>query len=512
VTSRGVPAGNLLAAPARLEVHGVSKRYGSTQALNGVEFELRAGEVHALLGANGAGKSTLIEIIAGVIPADEGSVLIDGHLVEIAEPAQARRLGIAVIHQELSVIPSLTVRENFLLKLGGDVRLPALFPDRAAAGRKARAALARFGVSIAPTTPCERLGFSERQLLEIAIAVSSNVRILVMDEPTSGLSDIEQARLFDIVRAMALDGVSVIHVTHRMDEVFELAARITVLREGRNVGVFERARADRGAVINAIVGRELARELGESQASDAPSEQGEPTFQVDHFHTHGVRDVSFAIRPGEIVGMYGVVGAGSSALVEGLFGAQPWVGTIRLGGRPVVPRSPTDARGLGIALVPADHRRRGVVGHLSIRENLLLGRDRWRTGFLRSFPQTLRTRLLGVLRMLHVAATGLQQPVDELSGGTQQKIVIGRWLVDRPRVLLLDDPTQGIDVGAKADIYETLRSLRDDGVATLLVSSELTELVNVANRVLVMRDGRISGEVAGSDLDRRRILMLATHA
>jgi ABC-type sugar transport system ATPase subunit len=204
--------------------------------------------------------------------------------------------------------------------------------------------------------------------------------------------------------------------------------------------------------------------------------------------------------------MYGVV------LVEGLFAARPWVGSVRLAGSQIAPRTPTEARGLGIALVPADHRRRGVVGHLSIKENLLLGRGSWKTGFIRSFPTALRDRLSKLLQVLHVAARGLSQAVDELSGGTQQKIVMGRWLVDRPRVLLLDDPTQGVDVGTKADLYEVLRSLRDEGAATLLVSSELTELASVADRVLVMRDGRIAGEVTGDNLDRRRILFLATHA
>lgn len=511
MTSRGVPA-ELLHAPARLVAHGLSKRYGSTQALDKVEFELRPGEIHALLGANGAGKSTLIEIVAGVIRADEGAILIDGGPVEISEPADARRLGIGVIHQELALVPSLTVTENFLIKVAGDAPPRSIRPDRGEAARKATAALNRFGLSIDPSTVCEELGFGERQLTEIAIAVSSNVRILVMDEPTSGLSDVEQARLFGAVRGMAADGVSVIYVTHRMDEVFELADRITVLRAGRNVGVFDRPTAERSQVINAIVGRELARELVQSRAVESKIDEGQPIFEVSHFHTGGVRDVSFAIHRGEIVGMYGVVGSGCSALVEGLFAARPWVGSLRIDGRPFAPRTPTDARGMGVALVPADHRRRGVVGHLSIKENLLLGRGRWRTGFVRSFPATLRNRLLELLGVLRVAARGLSQPVDELSGGTQQKIVMGRWLVDRPRVLLLDDPTQGVDVGTKADLYEVLRSLRDDGAATLLVSSELTELASVADRVLVMRDGRIAGEVTGNVLDRRRILFLATHA
>ena len=512
MTSRGVSAGRLLPAPTRLVAHGLSKRYGSTQALDNVEFELLPGEIHALLGANGAGKSTLIEIIAGVILTDEGTILVDGRPVEISEPADARRLGIGVIHQELALVPSLTIAENFLIKLAGGFPPRAIRPDRAAAGRTATAALSRFGLSINPSTVCEHLGFGERQLTEIAIAISSDVRVLVMDEPTSGLSDVEQVRLFDVVRGMAADGVSVIYVTHRMDEVFELADRITVLRAGRNVGMFDRPTAERTEVINAIVGRELARELVQSQAVESPVEGGQPIFEVSHFHTDGVRDVSFAIRPGEIVGMYGVVGSGCSSLVEGLFAARPWVGSLRLAGRSITPRTPTQARGLGIALVPADHRRRGVVGHLSIKENLLLGRGGWKTGFVRSFPTALRNRLLELLRVLHVAARGLSQPVDELSGGTQQKIVMGRWLVDRPRVLLLDDPTQGVDVGSKADLYEVLRSLRDEGAATLLVSSELTELASVADRVLVMRDGRIAGEVTGDNLDRRRILFLATHA
>ncbi|HEY8870512.1 MAG TPA: sugar ABC transporter ATP-binding protein [Candidatus Limnocylindrales bacterium] len=510
------PAGRNPAKPARLELRAISRRFGSTVALDRVDLVLRPGEVHALLGANGAGKSTLIGIVAGVRRADSGEILVDGEPVEITSPADARAHGIGVIHQELSILPSLTVAENFLLKRAGRTRPRPILPPRAEERGIAEAALARVGLHISGNSRCDRLGFGERQLIEIAIAVSSSVRVLFMDEPTSGLSDVEQARLFDAVRTMRDQVVSIVYVTHRMDEVFQLADRITVLREGRNVGLFERATAERSAVIAAIVGRKLSRELGESRAAAGDAAVAEeaaraPLFGVDHFFSTGVHDVSLAVAPGEIVGMYGVVGAGCTALMEALFSARPWAGQMRLGGRQVQPRSPGAARQLGIALVPSDHRRRGLVGGMSIKENLLLGRGRWRSGFVRRVPADLRTRLTTLLARLRVAARGLEQSVDELSGGTQQKVVVGRWLVDQPRVLLLDDPTQGIDVGAKADIYELLRTLREQGVATLLVSSELTELVNVADRVLVMRDGRIRGEVSGSDLDRSQILHLATH-
>ena len=506
------PAGGNPSLPARLELQGLSKRYGSTLALDGVDLSLGPGEVHALLGANGAGKSTLIGIVAGARRADSGEIRVDGEPVEIGSPAEARRHGIGVIYQELSIIPSLTIAENFLIRGSGPDRPRRVAPQRSAQRGIAEAALARFGLPLSGTSRCDRLSFGERQLIEIAIAVSSSVGVLFMDEPTSGLSDVEQVRLFEVVRTMRAQGVSIVYVTHRMDEVFGLADRITVLREGRNVGLFDPATADRSTVISAILGRELGHELGESRAAAGDLEERPLLFEVSHFSTSGARDVSLGIAPGEIVGMYGVVGAGCSSLLEGLFGARPWVGAMRLDGRNIGPRSPAAARQLGMALVPSDRRRRGLVGGMSIKENLLLGRGRWKTGFVRRVPAELRQRLTGLLERLRIATRGLEQSIDELSGGTQQKVVVGRWLVDRPRVLLLDDPTQGIDVGAKADIYELLRTLREQGVATLLVSTELTELVNVADRVLVMRDGTIRGEVTGRGLDRNRILFLATHA
>jgi ribose transport system ATP-binding protein len=323
---------------------------------------------------------------------------------------------------------------------------------------------------------------------------------------------VEQERLFDLVRSLAAEGVSIVYVSHRMDEVFELADRMVVLREGRNAGVFDRSEADHAAIIGAMLGGELTKELGQDRLHRTPPRTGAPAFRVRHFHTRGVQDVTLDVEAGEVVGLYGVVEAGCGALLEGLFGARPWAGAMELDGRPISPRSPTDARGLGIALVPSDHRRRGLVPSWPVGENMLLGRGTWRGDFLRRISADLKRRLTEILGLLRVNTWGLDQSVDELSGGTQQKVVVARWLVDTPRLLLLDDPTRGIDVGAKADIYELLRGLRDQGVAALLHSSELTELVSVADRVLVMRDGAIRGELSGRDLDRQQILFLATHA
>jgi ABC-type sugar transport system ATPase subunit len=496
------------APPPRLSVTGLCKRFDRTTALDHVDFSVAAGEVHALLGANGAGKSTLIRVLAGALEADAGLVEVDGRRVEIRSPGGARALGIHVIHQQLSVIEALSVAENFLVRRAPGERR-ALLPSRKEAEREAALWLGHLGSSTSPGAPCERLGFSERQLVEIAVAMSGDVRVLIMDEPTSGLSAREQGPLRSAIARLKEASVAIVYVSHKLDEVYRIADRITVLREGRKIASFARAEVDPRAVIKAIVGRELQE--GAPQAAKARAAPGmKPALSVRSLRTDRVRGASLEIRPGEIVGLYGVVGAGCAELLEAIWGARPSDGVVALDGRALGRSPPAERRRRGLGFVPADHRARGVVGHLSLRENLRLGKaDVWSLSLRRVSAETERRMELAVAR-LRIQCRGLDQPVAELSGGNQQKVVLGRWLVEAPRVLLLEDPTQGIDVGARADIARAIRGAAEDGASVLWASSEAQECAALCDRVIVMRDGDIVGELHGPDLEERRILALAS--
>lgn len=492
----------------RLSVTGLCKRFDRTTALDGVDFSIEAGEVHALLGANGAGKSTLIRVLAGAIQADAGAVNIDGRPVEIRSPGDARALGIHVIHQQLSVIEALTVAENFLVRRAPGER-GALLPSRREAEREAALWLGRLGAGTAPSTPCDRLNFSERQLVEIAVAMSGDVRVLIMDEPTSGLSAREQRPLLEAIARLKDASVAIVYVSHKLDEVYRIADRITVLREGRKIASFARGAIDPRAVITAIVGREL-QEGAPRAAKGAAAAERKPALDVRALRTERVHGISLEVRPGEIVGLYGVVGAGCADLLEAIWGARPSQGVVAVDGRVLGRSSPAVRRRRGLGFVPADHRARGVVGHLSVRENLLLGKGGvWGLSLRRISAETERLMERAVER-LRIQCRDLDQPVAELSGGNQQKVVLARWLVEQPRVLLLEDPTQGIDVGARADIARALRGAAAEGAAVLWASSEALEHAALCDRVIVMRDGNIVGELHGPDLDEHRILALAS--
>jgi ribose transport system ATP-binding protein len=505
------------APPPRLSVTGLCKRFDRTTALDHVDFSVAAGEVHALLGANGAGKSTLIRVLAGAIEADAGALEVDGRRVEIRSPGGARALGIHVIHQQLSVIEALSVAENFLVRrapapearsaASGERR--ALLPSRKEAEREAALWLGRLGASTSPSAPCEGLGFSERQLVEIAVAMSGDVRVLIMDEPTSGLSAREQGPLLSAIARLKEASVAIVYVSHKLEEVYRIADRITVLREGRNIASFARSEVEPRAVISAIVGRELQE--GAPQAARArAAPESKPALSVRSLRADRVRGASLEIRPGEIVGLHGVVGAGCAELLEAIWGARPARGVVEVDGEALGQRPPAERRRRGLGFVPADHRARGVVGHLSVRENLLLGKaDVWSLSLRRVSAETERRMELAVTR-LRIQCRGLDQPVAELSGGNQQKVVLGRWLVEAPRVLLLEDPTQGIDVGARADIARAIRGAAEDGASVLWASSEALECAALCDRVIVMRDGDIVGELHGPDLQEHRILALAS--
>jgi len=492
----------------------LSKSFGPTAALSDVSLEVRAGEVHALLGANGAGKSTLIKILAGVYAQDSGSVEVDGHRVSLSGPIAARAHGIAVIHQQLSVIPSLTVAENLLVRSGSRSRRKGFGRDRNAAAAAATAALKSVAATVRADSLASALTFGERQLVEIALATSSKARVIVMDEPTSGLTQHEQKSLFDAIRKLTAHGVGIVYVSHKMNEVYEIADRMTVLRNGSKVAEFTSRDLDRDSVVSAILGATTTSEVPHyrhpGHGHNVPcAADAQPMLEIRNLSTERVAGVSFSIAPGEVLGIYGVVGSGAPQLAESLVGARPHSGEVLFRGRRVRFRSPRAARRAGITIVPADHRSRGVVPDLSIQENMLLGRGNWLRGMYRRVPRRDRARVSDLRRRLDVRCRSVLQPVAELSGGNQQKVVFARALFDEPAMLVLEDPTQGVDVGAKKDMFDELVRQRDLGVAILLISSEVSELSAMAHRVLVLRDGTIVGQLRGPEINDQAILALA---
>lgn len=497
------PAGS---DPALLSVNGVSKRFGGVQALRGVHFEVRAGEVHALVGENGAGKSTIIKILAGSIRRDSGNVSLAGATVDFRSPADSQGAGIAVIHQELAMLPTLGIAENLFVG-----RLPSRrgWVDRSALRAAASAILEEVGLDLDPEARVSGLSVSQQQLVEIARALSRGARLLVMDEPSASLTDHEVARLLALVDRLRSAGTAVVYVTHRLAEVFAIADRITVLRDGQSVATVAAADSSPSALISMMVGRELAPRV----AAPAPP-SGPDLLEVRGLsRAPTVSDVSFTIRRGEILGMAGLVGAGRSETARLIFGAdQPDAGTILLEGRPVRLRSPRAALAAGIAMVPEDRKRLALFIDAAVHWNITIARlpalSNW--GLIRA--RRARSIARSFVERLRVKPAAIDVPVRKLSGGNQQKTVLARWLATAPKVLILDEPTHGVDVGAKAEIYSLIRRLAGEGMAILLVSSELPEVLELSDRIAVMREGRLVTIVDRSAASERLIMMHATGA
>ncbi|MDX3924470.1 MAG: sugar ABC transporter ATP-binding protein [Shinella sp.] len=496
-----------------LTAESISKSFGGISALRDVRFALRAGEIHALMGENGAGKSTLMKILSGVYPDYEGTVQVDGTSVRFSNVRDAEAAGIAIIHQELNLVPELSVADNIFL--GRERVIAGLFVDRKASLEAARTLLLRLGIDLDPEARVSSLRVGEQQLVEIAKALSLEARILFMDEPTSALSPGECRRLFKIVRQLASDGVGVVYISHRIDEVMHLCDRATVFRDGGHVWTRPMAELDENAVIAAMVGRDLmaaSREGGAKPGRPILSVRG---LSLSVARRHGWRDVlkgvSFDVAAGEILGIGGLLGAGRTEVLETIFGSSEGRrnGEIRLDGHMVHIRSPLDARRLGIALVTEDRKSQGLHLHDSITDNValpLVGRMS-RFG-LRSFAGEASVARVAV-ETLGVRCGSIDQLAGTLSGGNQQKVVIGKWLATNPRVLLLDEPTRGIDVGAKREIYDLIFELARKGLAIVVVSSELPELLHLSDRILVMAEGRQTGLLDRAEANEERIMQLA---
>jgi rhamnose transport system ATP-binding protein len=494
------------AQPARplVELRGLSKSYGGVDALSDVSFAIAPASVHALVGENGAGKSTLVKILTGVVAPDAGDVLLDGQARRIGDPQTAHRLGIVAMYQEPTVFPDLTVAENVFAG-----RQPRGFA-RTVSWRKtredARAVLGELGVDFGPDTPVRGLGVADRQLLEIAKALSSSARLLIMDEPTAALSPNEVDRLFDTVRSLRERGVAIVFISHRLEEVTALADTVTVLRDGRHVATRPAAELDHGEIVRLMVGRSLDALFPKEEA-----EIGDVTLKVEGLHRSGVfSGVSFELKRGEIVGLAGFVGSGRTEVARGIFGIDRLnSGKLWIDGRPFTPRSPRAALRCGLAYLPEDRLQQGLVQPMSIGHNIALGvlPELTPGGFLR--PRRERALANRFMEQLRIKATSPSQIVRSLSGGNQQKVVLAKWLAAEPKILILDEPTHGVDVGTKADVHRTISHLAATGLTILLISSELPEILGMSDRVLVMREGRLVGEFLRAEATQERIIEAA---
>ncbi|MCA8949476.1 MAG: sugar ABC transporter ATP-binding protein [Planctomycetes bacterium] len=490
-----------MAAPL-LEVRGLGKSFPGVVALAGVDFTLHGGEVVALIGENGAGKSTLMKVFAGLHRPDAGELLLDGAPVELDGPADALRRGIALIHQELNLAENLTVAGA--LFLGAELRRGPFLAEREMAER-ARDVLARLGLDVPPNRLVESLGPGQKQLLEIGRALRANARVIIMDEPTSSLTGVETERLMAVVDELRSQGVGIVYISHRLAEVQRIADRVVALRDGRNSGECSGAEASHDRMVAMMVGREF------DATARTPHPPGELALCVRGLRTAAFPDVAvdFDVRAGEIVGIAGLLGAGRSELLRALFGAdRALAGTIEVAGRRLAGHEPSAAAAAGLALAPEDRKSQGLVLSMTVAENLSLPTLRRRGRFVdRGYEQRLCAESIANLGIAATAGGG--QVVGTLSGGNQQKIVLGKWLASEPRVLLLDEPTRGVDVRARAEIHARLHELAGKGLAVLFVSSEMEEVLTLADRVLVMHQGRIAGELAQSELGEEAVMRLA---
>ena len=491
-----------------LEMKGIYKSFPGVKALQNVEFQLKAGEIHALLGENGAGKSTLIKVLGGIYIAEEGEIRIDGKKVVIDGVNAARDNGISIIHQELVLVPHMTVAENIFL---GREPMGKFGVDYKRMAASAQEMLDKFDLGINATDEIFDLSIAQQQMVEIVKAISFNCRILVMDEPTSSISDREVTQLFEIMRNLAAQGVGIIYISHKMSELNEVCDRVTVLRDGMYVGTRVVADTPRDELITMMVGRELDQYYTRDHVKDTPV-----FFKCEHIddgkkHHKRVNDVSFEVREGEIVGFAGLVGAGRSETMQCIFGlTNTATGTITLEGKQLNIRSAVDAMKYGIAMVPENRKLEGLYHIQSVSFNTTIEVLQEIISHLRVNDKREHEITQEFIDKMQTKTPSHEQRVSNLSGGNQQKVMIGRWLATKPKVLILDEPTRGVDVGAKAEIYEIMNELTKQGVAIIMVSSELPEIINMADRVYVMYDGRITGCIDYENVSQEAIMQLAT--
>jgi len=493
-----------------IEFSGISKSFGAVSALRGVSFAVEAGAAHALVGENGAGKSTLMKILAGIVRPDAGELRWNGEKLDLPTPRHALDRGIGMVYQEMVLFPNLTVTQNIFAgreRTGVAGRLR----EREMRARTTEL-IADLHLPLHPEDEVASLSTAQSQLLQIARALAFDCRILILDEPTTCLTDAEAADLFRVLERLRTRGVTLIYVSHKLQEIFRLCERITVLRDGELVGTFARDEATPRQIVRSMVGRDLEPPAAATDGDAiAKASRQEPLLIVEGLTRRPCfEDVTLAVRPGEIVGLFGLVGSGRSELLETLFGLyRAERGTVRFRGEPLRVGSPLAAVRAGVALAPEDRQRQGLFFNLGLRENLVVSRElasgRWR---IRAGEEAETGRQ--VLKEWRIRAPGLEATPDRLSGGNQQKVVLARWLLGGPSLLMLDEPTKGVDVGAKYEIHEMVRTLAAKGMACLLVSSELPEILALSHRIVVMREGRIQGEVGAAEASEEAVMHLAT--
>ncbi len=490
-----------------LEARAISKRFGGVRALEGVSASFRAGEVVAVMGENGAGKSTLMKCLAGVHQPNEGEVAVDGEVIQIPDVRAAENLGIAFIHQELNLAENLNIGAN--VYLGREPRILGPFFDQREIRLRTQDLLDALELDVTPDTPVRNLSIGHRQMVEIAKALSQKARILIMDEPTSSLSLHETRILFRLVKKFREEGMGIVFISHRMAEVEEIADRVIVLKDGRNSGELGREEISRDRIVSLMVGRKLVVH------QKAGGKTGEVLLEVCDLRVARFPDVpvSFELRAGEVVGMAGLVGAGRTEVARAIFGIDRSLGgAVRVNGQPVSIKHPQDAIRAGLALVPEDRKAQGAILNLNIRDNVaMVGMNRWQqAGFVKD--RQIDQRAEEARESLRIQTPSTRQQVSMLSGGNQQKVVLAKWMPLRPRIFLLDEPTRGIDVGSKSEIYEVIDQMTAEGAAVLAISSELEEVLRISDRVIVMHEGRIAGQVARDDprFSEEGIMQLAT--
>lgn len=484
----------------------ISKSFYGTKALSDVGFEVKRGEVHALLGENGAGKSTLLNILTGVFPPDSGDIYIEGKKTEISNPAIAKKLGINKVHQELQLVPELTVGQNIYLGHEPKGLLPG-FIDWPEVYRKSDEVLRQLDLDFSSRVPVKILSTAQMQMVEIAKAIRLDSRILALDEPTSSLTDVEIRKLFEIIQYLKNSGISIIYVSHRLDEVFQIADRLTVLRDGKYIGTYPVQGMDKPSLIRLMVGRDIQ----DLMRSDQARSFGDVALEVKDLQLGKKSEkINFQLRKGEILGISGLVGSGRTELVRAIFGADRFYkGEIYLDGKKVSIKSPRDAIRHNIALIPEDRKRQGFVSIMSLCSNICLPslNNLKRFGLIDHKKMDATSRQ--AIQSLKINPPKIDKPARNLSGGNQQKVVLAKWLSRKSEIIIFDEPTRGIDVGAKSEIYKLMHDLTARGKAVLMVSSELPEILGMADRILVMHEGKIAGELSAGEATEEKIMQFA---
>ncbi len=486
-----------------LEMKSIVKEFPGVRALDQVDFNLKKGEVHVLVGENGAGKSTLIKILSGAYPMNAGEIHINSEIIHITKPADAADLGIFTIYQEIMLVPPLSVAENIFL---GELQTNTGIVNWQEIRKQSRRLLDRVGGSkISVNTRLKDLGVAQQQLVAIARALRRATRILIMDEPTSSLTPSEIEQLFETIRSLKEAGVSIIYISHRLDEIKQIGDRITVMRDGRVIDTLNVSEASKSTIIRLMVGRDVLVETRKSR-----TREGEPVLRVEHFSVPGkLHDISFEVRQGEVVGVAGLIGAGRTELARALFGADNGgIGSVYINGKSIRIRSPYDAIKAGLALVPEDRKAHGIVGILAVNVNLMLAYGNRYYKVLLDFRKD-REISQKYIEQLKIRTPTAAKRIMDLSGGNQQKVILARWLCMMLKVIILDEVTRGIDVGAKAEIYKFIDELAGAGYGIVMISSELPEILNLSDRILVMHGGRITGEFTRQEATQEKIMLSA---